>query len=223
MEKEIEYFSKVLDNPARPLVTILGGAKVSDKIGTIKNLMDLTDKFLVGGGMAYTFLKAEGYEIGESLCEEDKIDTAREAVETAKRLDKPFVLPADSVIARELSGEAETKVTEGRDIDNGWMGLDIGPKTVDLFRSELESAETIVWNGPLGAFEVQPFEEGTRSIAQCVADSDAVSVIGGGDTAAAVSQFGLSGKMSHISTGGGASLEILGGKKLPGIEALTDR
>ncbi|NQU08718.1 MAG: phosphoglycerate kinase [Candidatus Abyssubacteria bacterium] len=223
MEKEIKYFSKVLGDPARPLVTILGGAKVSDKIGTIKNLMDLTDKFLVGGGMAYTFLKAEGHEIGESLCEDDKIDTAREAVETAEGLDKAFVLPADSVIARELSGEAETKVTEGRDIDNGWMGLDIGPKTVDLFRSELESAETIVWNGPLGAFEVKPFEEGTRSIAQCVADSGAVSVIGGGDTAAALSQFGLSGNMSHISTGGGASLEILEGKKLPGIEALTDR
>ncbi len=223
MGKEIEYFSRVLNNPARPFVTILGGAKVSDKIGAIENLMDLTDKFLVGGGMAYTFLKAQGREIGKSLCEEDKMGIAREAIEKAGRLGKPFVLPVDNIVARELSEEAETRTTEGEDIDSGWMGLDIGPKTVGLFRSELEGAETIVWNGPLGVFEVKSFEEGTRSIAERVADSGATSVIGGGDTAAAMAQFGLSDRMSHISTGGGASLEILEGKKLPGIEALTDR
>jgi len=223
MGKEIEYFSRVLNNPARPFVTILGGAKVSDKIGAIENLMDLIDKFLVGGGMAYTFLKAQGREIGKSLCEEDKMGIAREAIEKAGRLGKPFVLPVDNIVARELSEEAETRTTEGEDIDSGWMGLDIGPKTVGLFRSELEGAETIVWNGPLGVFEVKSFEEGTRSIAERVADSGATSVIGGGDTAAAMAQFGLSDRMSHISTGGGASLEILEGKKLPGIEALTDR
>ena len=223
MGKEIEYFSKVLTSPANPFVTILGGAKVSDKIGTIDNLMDVTDKFLVGGGMAYTFLKAEGCEVGKSLCEEDKIDVAREAVKKAKRLGKAFVLPIDNVIAQQLSEDADTRISEGKDVDSGWMGLDIGPKTIELFRNELAEAETIVWNGPLGAFEVKSFEEGTKSIAVCVAESGATSVIGGGDTAAAVAQFGLSDKMSHISTGGGASLEILEGKKLPGIEALTDR
>ncbi len=223
MGKEIEYFSRVLDNPARPFVTILGGAKVSDKIGTIGNLMEMTDKFLVGGGMAYTFLKAEGHEIGDSLCDEDKLGVAREALDEAKRLGKPFVLPVDSVIAREFSDEAETRVTDGEDIQSGWIGLDIGPKTIELFRSELEGAQTIVWNGPLGAFEVESFEEGTRSIARRIAEIDATSVIGGGDTAAAVARFGLSDRMSHISTGGGASLQMLEGKKLPGIEALTDR
>jgi phosphoglycerate kinase len=223
MGKEIEYFSTVLTAPATPFVTILGGAKVSDKIGTIDNLMDVTDKFLVGGGMAYTFLKAQGCEIGESLCEDDKMDVAREAIEKAKRLGKPFVLPVDNVIARQLSEDAETRISEGKDVDPGWMGLDIGPKTIELFCDELAGAETVVWNGPVGAFEVKSFEEGTRSVANCVAESSAISVIGGGDTAAAVAQFGLSDRMSHISTGGGASLEILEGKKLPGIEALTDR
>jgi phosphoglycerate kinase len=223
MGKEIEYFSRVLDNPARPFVTILGGAKVSDKIGAINSLMDKADKFLVGGGMAYTFLRTRGHTIGNSLFEEDKMDVAREAVDKARRLKKAFILPVDNVIAEKFSEDANIKVTEGEDIDAGWMGLDIGPKTIDLFCRELDDAETIVWNGPLGAFEMKPFAEGTRSIAQYVADSDATSVIGGGDTAAAIAQFGLSGKMSHISTGGGASLEILEGKKLPGIEALTDR
>jgi phosphoglycerate kinase len=173
--------------------------------------------------MAYTFLKAEGCEVGESLCENDRLDVAREAVEKAKRMGKSFVLPVDNVIAQQMSEDAETRITEGKDVDTGWMGLDIGPKTVKLFVKELAGAETIVWNGPLGAFEVKSFEEGTKSIAQCVARSGATSVIGGGDTAAAVAQFGLSDKMSHISTGGGASLEILEGKKLPGVEALTDR
>lgn len=221
--EEIEYFSRVLADPARPFVMILGGAKVSGKIGTIDKLMDVTDKFLVGGGMAYTFLRAKGHKIGNSLCEEKKLDVARKTLDKARREGKSFVLPVDNVVARELSGDAETRVTEGEDIEDGWIGLDIGPKTIELFKDELAGAETIVWNGPLGAFEVKSFEEGTRSIANYIAESGAVSVIGGGDTAAAVEQFGLSGKISHISTGGGASLEVLEGKKLPGIEALTDR
>lgn len=221
--EEIEYFSRVLADPARPFVMILGGAKVSGKIGTIDKLMDVTDKFLVGGGMAYTFLRAKGHKIGNSLCEEKKLDVARKTLDKARREGKSFVLPVDNVVARELSGDAETRVTEGEDIEDGWIGLDIGPKTIELFKDELAGAETIVWNGPLGAFEVKSFEEGTRSIANYIAESGAVSVIGGGDTAAAVEQFGLSGKISHISTGGGASLEMLEGKKLPGIEALTDR
>jgi phosphoglycerate kinase len=204
-------------------VTILGGAKVSDKIGAIENLMELTDKFLVGGGMAYTFLRAEGHGIGNSLCEEEKLGVARETLEKARRAGKAFVLPVDNVVAQKFEADAETRVTEGADVDDGWMGLDIGPKTIELFSAELEGAETIIWNGPLGAFEIKSFEEGTRSIARQVAKSGAVSVIGGGDTAAAVAQFGLSDKMSHISTGGGASLEILEGKELPGIRALTDR
>jgi phosphoglycerate kinase len=223
MAKEIEYFTKILDDPARPLVTILGGAKVSDKIGTIDNLMERTDKFLIGGGMAYTFLKAEGHEIGDSLLEEDKLDVAREAMKKADRLGKVFMLPVDSVIAEALSEEAKSRVTDGQDIENGWMGLDIGPETSERFCRELDGARTIIWNGPLGAFEVEPFAEGTRRVARHVAGSDATSVIGGGDTAAAIAQFGLSDRMSHISTGGGASLEMLEGKKLPGIEALTDR
>ena len=223
MGKEIEYFSRILDNPARPFVTILGGAKVSDKIGAIDNLMDSVDTFLVGGGMAYTFLQVGGHSIGNSLFEEDKIDIARETLEKSRQLKKIFALPVDSVVAQKMSEDAEVKTTAGEDIESGWMGLDIGPKTIELFKQQLKEAKTIVWNGPLGAFELKPFEEGTRSIAQSVADSAATSVIGGGDTAAAIAQFGLSDKMSHVSTGGGASLEILEGKKLPGIEALTDR
>jgi phosphoglycerate kinase len=223
MGKEIEYFSRILNNPVSPFVTILGGAKVSDKIGAINNLMDSVDKFLVGGGMAYTFLHVEGHTIGNSLFEEDKIDVARETLDKSRQLNKTFALPVDNVVAQKMSEDAEIRTTTGKDIESGWMGLDIGPKTIELFKQELKEAKTIVWNGPLGAFEVKPFEEGTRSIAQCVADSAATSVIGGGDTASAIAQFGLSEKMSHISTGGGASLEILEGKKLPGIEALTDR
>ncbi|RJP67392.1 MAG: phosphoglycerate kinase [Candidatus Abyssobacteria bacterium SURF_17] len=223
MGKEIEYFTTVLNNPARPFVTILGGAKVSDKIGAINNLMDKSDRFLIGGGMAYTFLRTQGHTIGNSLFEEDKVEVARETLEKAKRLKKGFVLPDDNVVAKKFSEDARTQITEGKDINDGWMGLDIGPKTVALFRENLKDARTIVWNGPLGAFEMKPFAEGTRGVAEFVADSGAVSVIGGGDTAAAMKQFGLSGKMSHISTGGGASLEILEGKKLPGIEALTDK
>ncbi len=223
MGKEIEYFSKVLNNPDRPFVTILGGAKVSDKIGAIDSLMEKADKFLIGGGMAYTFLRALGHKIGNSLFEQDKVDVATETMEKAKRLRKGFILPVDHVIGDKLSEDAKVRVTEGVDIDDGWMGLDIGPKTIGLFRQELGGARTVVWNGPLGAFEMKPFSEGTRRVAQFVADSNTVSVVGGGDTAAAIAEFGLAGKMSHVSTGGGASLEILEGRKLPGIEALSDK
>ena len=223
MGKEIEYFGRVLDNPARPFATILGGAKVSDKIGAINNLMAKADKFLIGGGMAYTFLKAQGYSIGNSLLEQEKLDVAQEAMDESKRLEKDFILPVDNVIAETMSEDTEVRITEGKEIGAGWMGLDIGPKTIELFCRELEEAGTIVWNGPLGAFELKPFAEGTRSIARFVPDCDATSVIGGGDTAAAIAEFGLSAGMSHISTGGGASLEIMEGKRLPGIEALTDK
>ncbi len=223
MKKELDYFGRILTHPVKPFVAILGGAKVSDKIGAIENLMKVVDKFLVGGGMAYTFLRAEGHDIGKSLFEEDKMAVARETIERARQLNKTFVLPLDNTIAREMSEDTEVRITTDEDIEDGWMGLDIGPKTIELFVHELKGAKTIVWNGPLGAFEVKLFEQGTRSIAECVANSAATSVIGGGDTASAIAQFGLSDRMSHISTGGGASLEILEGKRLPGIEALTER
>lgn len=223
MAKEIDYFSRVLENPERPFIAILGGAKVSDKIGAIENLLERADKFLVGGGMAYTFLKALGHEIGKSLFEHDKTGLARDTMKKAKALNRPFFLPVDNVIADNFSEDANVKVTGGADIDEGWMGLDIGPKTMELFQEELEGAKTVIWNGPLGAFEMTPFSNGTKAVARCVAESDAVSVIGGGDTAAAVTEFGFSDKMSHISTGGGASLEMLEGKELPGVAALTDR
>jgi phosphoglycerate kinase len=222
MAKEIEYFTKILTSPARPFVTILGGAKVSDKIGTINNLLDKADSFLIGGGMAYTFLHVNGIKIGDSLFEADKTDVARDAMEKAKRKGKEFLLPVDHVIGDKLAEDAQAKEVEG-DIPDGWKGLDIGPKTIRMFSDRLKNAKTVVWNGPLGAFEISKFARGTRSIAQILAESSAISVIGGGDTAAAINEFGLADKMSHISTGGGASLEMLEGKKLPGIEALTDK
>jgi phosphoglycerate kinase len=222
MAKEIKYFSTVLTNPAKPFVTILGGAKVSDKIDTITNLLDKADIFLIGGGMAYTFLFVKGVKIGDSLFEDDKTGVAEEAMRQAQQKRKEFLLPVDHVIGDKFSQDAQVRIVEG-DIPDGWRGLDIGPKTISMFAERIKTAKTIVWNGPLGAFEMPRFAEGTRKIAQVVADSNAISVIGGGDTAAAVTQFGLADKMSHISTGGGASLEMLEGKKLPGIEALTDK
>ncbi|RJP22638.1 MAG: phosphoglycerate kinase [Candidatus Abyssobacteria bacterium SURF_5] len=222
MAKEIEYFSRVLSRPVRPFVTVLGGAKVSDKIDAINNLLDKADIFLVGGGMAYTFLHENGVKIGDSLFEPDKTDVAREVMQKAQRLKKQFLLPVDHVIGDTLSENAKVRTVQ-KDIPDGWKGLDIGPKTITLFSDTLRDAKTIVWNGPLGAFEISLFAEGTRKIAEAIAQSGAISVIGGGDTAAAVTQFGLAGKMSHISTGGGASLEMLEGKTLPGIDALTDK
>lgn len=232
LEKEIEYLEGKVSNPARPFVTILGGAKVSDKIGVIENLLDKTDAILIGGGMAYTFLKAQGKPIGASKLEQDKLDIARSLLEKAKQECVKIILPEDHVVADKFASDANSKVT-GEDIPDGWMGLDIGPKTIEAFKKVLSDAKTIVWNGPLGVFEMDKFAKGTEEIAKyiamlsgkscCCSKSPVTSIIGGGDTAAAVAKFKLEGRMTHISTGGGASLEYLEGKTLPGIKALTDK
>lgn len=219
---ELEYFTKVLTNPERPLVAILGGAKVSDKIQVIENLLNLVDSLLIGGGMCFTFLKAQGREIGDSLLDKDGLETARAALAKAREKGVDLRLPVDAVLADRFAADASTRVAELGDIEPGWRGLDIGPKTVAEFGKVLDGAKTVVWNGPLGAFEMEAFAGGTRAIANKLATGKATSVIGGGDTAAAVTQFGLADKMSHVSTGGGASLEMLEGKTLPGIAVLTD-
>jgi phosphoglycerate kinase len=233
MEKELEYLGRALHDPPRPFITILGGAKVSDKIGVIKNLMEKVDSLLIGGGMAYTLLKARGMEVGKSLVEQDKLDVAREIVSSASRMCDAraggelcfrFQLPVDHVVAPQISPDAKTAIV-GPDepIPPDQMGLDIGPRTVDLFVEEIEQAKMIVWNGPMGVFEAAPFAHGTREVADAVAGSTAVTIIGGGDTVAAVKQAGVTDRITHISTGGGASLEFLEGKKLPGVEALTNK
>lgn len=222
--KEMEYFSKVLENPERPLTAILGGAKVSDKIPVIDNLLNLVDTLLIGGGMAYTFMKAQGYEIGDSLLDEGGIDVAKKAMEKAKDKGIELILPEDTVVADAFDANANTKVVGLGEIEPGWQGLDIGPKTLEKFKAAIKKSKTVVWNGPLGVFEMEPFARGTKEIAELLAESDGItSVIGGGDTAAAVTQYGLADKMSHVSTGGGASLEMLEGKELPGLAALSDK
>lgn len=222
--KEIEYFSKVLENPERPLTAILGGAKVSDKIPVIDNLLNLVDTLIIGGGMAYTFMKAQGYEIGDSLLDEGGIDVAKKAMEKAKDKGIELILPEDTVVADAFDANANTKIVGLGEIEPGWQGLDIGPKTLEKFKAAIKKSKTVVWNGPVGVFEMEPFAKGTKVIAQLLAESDDItSVIGGGDTAAAVTQYGLADKMSHVSTGGGASLEMLEGKELPGLAALTDK
>lgn len=223
VEKEIEYFEKAVSSPQKPYVAILGGAKVSDKIEVIKNLMKRVDAILIGGGMAYTFLKAQGIEVGNSKLEADKINLAKEILNEAKVNRVKIVLPVDHVIADKLDASADAKITDDNKIPAGLLGLDIGPKTVRLFEEELKKAKTIVWNGPLGVFEIDKFAQGSREIAKFISTLEAASIIGGGDTAAAVTKFGLEDKMSHISTGGGASLEYLEGKILPGIAALQDK
>ncbi len=220
--KEIKFFGNILESPERPLSAILGGAKVSDKIPVIDNLLDLVDTLVIGGGMAYTFIKAQGYEIGDSLLDEAGLDTAKTALAKAEEKGVELLLPADTVVADAFSAEANTKIVPIDAIEPGWMGLDIGPATVASYCDSLKKARTVVWNGPLGVFEMEPYSGGTRSIAELLASGSAVSVIGGGDTAAAVAQFGLADKMSHVSTGGGASLEMLEGKELPGLAVLTD-
>ncbi|HLJ40701.1 MAG TPA: phosphoglycerate kinase [Candidatus Acidoferrales bacterium] len=224
MEQELEYLSKALTNPERPFLAILGGAKVSDKIEVIQNLIKIADTILIGGAMAYTFFRAKGFTTGKSLVEEDKTDLALtllgEAVERGCRI----VLPVDHILARSTEEGAQTQVTGVEGTPSDWMGLDIGPKTIELFRNEISRARMIVWNGPLGMFEKPAFARGTMAIAQAVADataSGATSIVGGGDSVAAIEQAGLADKISHISTGGGASLEFLAGRKLPGVEALT--
>ncbi|MFO7974854.1 MAG: phosphoglycerate kinase [Candidatus Hydrogenedentota bacterium] len=222
--KEMEYFSKVLETPERPLTAILGGAKVSDKIPVIDNLLNLVDTLIIGGGMAYTFMKAQGYEIGDSLLDEGGIDVAKKAMEKAKEKGIELVLPEDTVVADAFDANANTNVVGLGEIEPGWQGLDIGPKTLEKFKATISKSKTVVWNGPVGVFEMEPFAKGTKAIAELLAVSDDItSVIGGGDTAAAVKQYGLADKMSHVSTGGGASLEMLEGKELPGLAALSDK
>jgi phosphoglycerate kinase len=225
MEKELEYLGKALHNPAKPFVAILGGAKVSDKIAVIRNLTNKVDALIIGGGMAYTFLKAQGQEIGKSLLEADKLDLARELLQDARKHGVKLLLPVDHVVAEKVEANGKGQaIAEGQPIPAEMMALDIGPKTIELFAEEISGAKTIVWNGPMGVFEVAPFAKGTRAIAQAVAEnSGATSIVGGGDTVSAVHDAGVAEQITHISTGGGASLEFLEGKKLPGVEALTDK
>lgn len=222
IEKELKFIGGALENPARPFVAILGGAKVSDKIGVINNLLDKVDALIVGGGMAYTFKKALGYTIGDSLCEDEKIDLAKELLNKAKAKNIKLMLPEDNVIANKFSADADRKTVDGN-IPDGWMGMDIGAKTIEKFGDVIKNAKTVVWNGPMGVFEFENFAEGTKAIAKALAESNAITIIGGGDSAAAVAQLGFAEKMSHISTGGGASLEFLEGKVLPGIDCLNDK
>lgn len=222
--KEMQYFLKVLNNPDRPLTAILGGAKVSDKITVIDNLLNLVDTLIIGGGMAYTFMKAQGYEIGNSLLDANGLDIAKNVLAKAKEKGVELLLPIDTVVADKFAADANSKTVGLGEIEAGWEGLDIGPKTIELFSNAVKKSKTVVWNGPLGVFEFEKFGKGTRAIADLLATSpDIISVIGGGDTAAAVVQYGLADKMSHVSTGGGASLEMLEGKELPGLAALTNK
>jgi phosphoglycerate kinase len=226
MEKELTYLGKAVTNPVRPFVAILGGAKVSDKIEVVENLMKISDAMLIGGGMAYTFLKSEGHPIGKSLVEDDKLDLARRLRTEAQDKKFPLLLPVDHIIGAEFKADTATKTVSIHDTPDGWMGLDIGPKTIETYRQKIASAKTIVWNGPMGVFEMPAFAKGTLEIAKAVAaatTAGATSIVGGGDSVAAVHQSGVSNQISHISTGGGASLEFLGGRKLPGVEALTDK
>jgi len=226
MEKEIAYIGKAISNPTRPFVAILGGAKVSDKIEVVENLMKIADAMLIGGGMAYTFLRAQGLSIGKSLVEEDKLDLARKILADAKAKNFKLLLPVDNLIAAEFKADAPSKVVDVKAIPADHMGLDIGPKTVEAYKSEIAKGKTIVWNGPMGVFEMPAFAKGTLEIAKAVAAATiagAISIVGGGDSVAAVHQSGVASQISHISTGGGASLEYLGGRKLPGVEALTNR
>ncbi len=223
IEKEFKFLGQALENPERPFVAILGGAKVSDKIGVIDNLLDKVDTLIIGGGMAYTFIKAQGYEVGNSICELDKLDLAKEAMEKAKEKGVKLMLPVDTKIGKEFKADTESKTVLSTEIPEGWEGFDIGEQTIKEYEEELKKAKTVVWNGPLGVFEFDQFAIGTNEIAKTLASINATTIIGGGDSAAAVKKAGLQDKMTHISTGGGASLEFLEGKKLPGIECLQDK
>lgn len=223
IKKEISALDNGINNPKRPLLAIVGGSKVSSKIDVLNSLLDKVDTLLIGGAMAYTFIKAQGGKIGSSLCEDDKIEVAKEIIKKAQEKGVRMLLPVDNVVAKEISNDAETKITAINDVPDGYMGLDIGPKTIELYKAEIKVAKTIVWNGPVGVFEYDKFATGTKEIANAMALSDAITIIGGGDSAAAVEKFGCEDKMSHVSTGGGASLEFMEGKKLPGIEALMDK
>ena len=220
--KELDIMGKALENPQRPFVAVLGGAKVSDKINVINNLLEKADAIIIGGGMSYTFAKAQGHSIGKSLLEEDKLDYAREMIAKAQAKGVKFLLPADNLCAAEFSKDAQP-VLEGTDIPGELMGMDIGPKTIEAFSAAVKGAGTVVWNGPMGVFEFPAFAEGTKAMAKALAESGAITIVGGGDSAAAVEQLGFAGRMTHISTGGGASLEFLEGKELPGVACLLDR
>ncbi len=220
--RELEVMGKALDDPARPFVAILGGAKVSDKIAVIENLLNKADKILIGGGMAYTFIKAQGLEVGSSLLEEDKVEFAAQMIAEAKAKGVELLLPVDTVVADSFAADAAAQTVGVDAIPEGWMGLDIGPKTIEAFEKAIAGAGTIVWNGPMGVFEFDRFAEGTRAVARAVAQSGGVSIVGGGDSAAAVEQLGFADQITHISTGGGASLEFLEGKELPGVACLMD-
>ncbi len=222
LEKEIKYLGQAVSNPQKPFMVILGGAKVSDKIGVIQFLLPKCDAIIVGGGMAYTFLKAQGKQIGNSKLEKEKIDLAKAILDQAKQLNKEILLPIDHVVVDNIDANAKTEIV-GENIPDGKIAVDIGPKTIKLFQDKLNLAKTIVWNGPLGIFEMDAFSKGTLEVAKFIASLKTISIIGGGDTAAAIAKFNLEDKMSHISTGGGASLEFLEGKSLPGIAALTDK
>ncbi|NLL48108.1 MAG: phosphoglycerate kinase [Firmicutes bacterium] len=223
MEKELEFLGGALDNPKRPFVAILGGAKVKDKIGVIEALLDKADTLIIGGGMAYTFFKAQGFEIGNSLLDPDRLDFCLDIIKKAKEKGVELLFPVDIVVGRERAEDTEHKVVGYQEMPADWEGLDSGPKTTELFSEVVKKAGTVVWNGPMGVFEMEAFAAGTRGLAQALADSSAISIIGGGDSAAAVEQMGLAAQMTHVSTGGGASLEFLEGKVLPGVAALNDK
>ncbi len=223
IEKELECLGDAINNPERPFVAILGGAKVSDKIGVIDSLLEKVDTLLIGGGMAYTFFKAQGYGVGNSICELDKLDLAKAAMEKAKERGVNLVLPVDTKIGKEFKPDTESKTVAWTEIPDGWEGFDIGEETIKIFTEEIKKAKTVIWNGPVGLFEFPQFSIGTNSIARVLSTIDAKTIIGGGDSASAVKNAGLADKMTHISTGGGASLEFLEGKKLPGIECLLDK
>lgn len=223
IEKEIDIIGGALDNPKRPFVAILGGKKVSDKIGVIENLINKADSIIIGGGMAYTFFKAQGFEIGKSICEEDRLELAKELLEKANSKNVKILLPVDIVCTNEISENGNAITVEANNIPADFIGVDIGEKTIEVFAHELEKAKTIMWNGPMGVFEIDKFAKGTNAIARVLANLDAITIIGGGDSASAIEKCGLADKMTHISTGGGASLEYIEGKVLPGIECLNNK
>lgn len=223
LEKELDVLGKALSEPERPFTAIIGGAKVKDKIGVIDHLLDVVDNLLIGGGLSYTFIKAQGHEIGTSLLEEDKMELALSFIEKAKEKGVKLYLPVDATAAKEFSDDTETKAVGIEEIPADWMGLDIGPKTAEIYADVIRNSKLVIWNGPMGVFEMESFANGTRAVAEAMAKTDAYTVIGGGDSAAAVEKFNVADKMDHISTGGGASLEFMEGKELPGVTALTDK
>lgn len=224
IEKELKFLGEAVDDPKRPFVAILGGSKVSDKIAVIENLLNKADTIIIGGGMAYTFLRANGFKTGNSLCEEDRLDLARELQAKAKEKGVKLLLPVDSKCGDKFAEDCETCFTEDENVPDGWMGMDIGPKTIEIYTKAIKDAKTVIWNGPSGVFEFAAFEDGTKAVAEALAaNEEAITVVGGGDSAAAIKKFGITDKITHVSTGGGASLEYLEGKILPGVAALNDK